>query len=129
MLRIMLTSVFVDDQEKAHRFYTEVLGFVTKHDLPVGEFKWLTVVSADGPAGIELLLEPNDNPAARTFQEAVYGQGIPATQFSVDDLDHEYQRLTTRGVVFKGAPTESDGVASAVFDDTCGNLVLLVQAP
>ena len=129
MLKITLTSVLVDDQEKAHRFYTEVLGFVTKHDLPLGEFRWLTVVSPDGPEGIELLLEPNDNPAAKTFQEAIYAQGIPATQFSVDDIDREYERLTRLGVAFRAAPTESGGVSSAVFDDTCGNLIVLVQVP
>lgn len=127
-LKITLASIFVDDQEKARRFYTEVLGFVTRHDLPVGDFKWLTVVSPAGPEGIELLLEPNDNPAAKTYQAALYAQGIPATQFAVDDLDREYERLTSLGVVFRAAPAEVGGVASAVFDDTCGNLIVLAQA-
>jgi catechol 2,3-dioxygenase-like lactoylglutathione lyase family enzyme len=127
-MKIKLTSVLVDDQDKALRFYTEVLGFKKKQDFPVGEFKWLTVVSPEEPDGVELLLEPNDNPAARTFQEAVYGQGIPLAAFAVDDVRGEYERLKELGVVFKGEPTEGPGPSAAVFDDTCGNLIQVYQA-
>ena len=128
MLKISHSSVFVDDQDKARRFYTEVLGFVVKHDLPVGEFNWLTVVSPAGPEGVELLLEPNDNPAAEAFQSAVYAQGIPATMFTVDDVRAEHERLTGIGVAFQGPPTEAGGVVIADFDDTRGNLIRIVQA-
>ena len=127
-MKIKLTSVLVDDQDKALRFYTEVLGFKKKQDFPVGEFKWLTVVSPEEPDGVELLLEPNDNPAARTFQEAVYGQGIPLAAFAVDDVRGEYERLKELGVVFKDEPTEGPGSSAAVFDDTCGNLIQVYQA-
>ena len=127
MIRITISSVFVDDQEKALRFYTDVLGFVKKFDIPLGPFRWLTVVSPDGPDGMELLLEPNDNPAAKTFQSSIYEQGIPATTFAVDDIHEEYERLTTLGVVFKGEPMAVEGSAVAVFDDTCGNLISLHQ--
>src|SRR5215470_3806117 len=99
-MKIKLNSVFVDDQDKALKFYTEVLGFVKKADVPVGEFKWLTVVSPEGPDDIEMLLEPNDNPAAKTFQEAIYKQGIPARQFAVKNVPDEYARLTKLGVSF-----------------------------
>jgi catechol 2,3-dioxygenase-like lactoylglutathione lyase family enzyme len=128
VLKISHCSVFVADQGKARRFYTDVLGFAVKHDLPVGDFNWLTVVSAAGPEGVELLLEPNDNPAAKAYQEAIYGQGIPATMFTVDDIGGEYDRLTGLGVVVQAPPTEVGGVVSAVFDDTCGNLISVVQA-
>ncbi len=128
MLKISHSSIFVDDQDKARRFYTEVLGFAIKHDLPVGDFNWLTVVSPAGPEGVELLLEPNDNPAAKTYQTAIYGQGIPATMFSVDDVHAEHQRLTARGVSFRAEPTEAAGVTTAIFDDTCGNLITIAQA-
>src|SRR5215208_7325358 len=104
-MRIHLSSVLVDDQDKALRFYTEVLGFEKKQDLPVGEYKWLTVVSPEERDGVELLLEPNDNPAARTFQDAVYEQGIPLAAFAVDDVQGEYERLKKLGVAFKGEPT------------------------
>jgi len=127
-MKIKLTSVLVDDQDKALRFYTEVLGFEKKQDFPVGEFKWLTVVSPEEPDGVELLLEPNDNPAARTFQKAVYEQGIPLAAFAVDDIRGEYERLKELGVVFKGEPTEDPGPSVAVFDDTCGNLIQVYQA-
>src|SRR6478609_9744683 len=99
-MRIRLTSVFVDDQDKALKFYTEVLGFVKKADFPVGEFKWLTVVSPEGPDDIELLLEPNDNSAAKTFQEAIFKQGIPLASFAVDDIEKEYERMLALGVAF-----------------------------
>jgi catechol 2,3-dioxygenase-like lactoylglutathione lyase family enzyme len=126
-MKIRLSSVFVDDQDKALKFYTEVLGFVKKRDIPAGNFKWLTVVSPEGPDDIELLLEPNDNPAARTFQQAVYKQGIPATAFAVDDIQKEYERMKKLGVVFGMEPTKTGPVTVAVFDDTCGNLIQLYQ--
>lgn len=126
-LRISLTSIFVDDQDKALRFYTEVLGFVKKHDFPVGEFKWLTVVSPEDPDGAELLLEPNDNPVARTYQEGIYEQGIPQGAFAVADLRAEHERLRQHGVVFRVEPTYEEDVVRAVLDDTCGNLVLIYQ--
>lgn len=126
-MRIKLTSVFVDDQDKALRFYTEVLGFVKKSDVPVGDFKWLTVVSPEEQEGVELLLEPNDNPAAKTFQSDIYQQGIPAASFAVDDVEKEYARLKELGVDFKMEPTRMEGFSMAVFDDTCGNLIQMLQ--
>jgi catechol 2,3-dioxygenase-like lactoylglutathione lyase family enzyme len=126
-MRIIVTSVFVDDQDKALDFYTNVLGFVKKQDFPVGRFKWLTVVSPSDNEGVELLLEPNDNPAARTFQKAVFEQGIPATTFGVNDLEREYERLQKLGVVFRGKPTRTGPVLTAVLEDTCGNLIQLAQ--
>ena len=126
-MRIRLTSVFVDDQDKALKFYTEVLGFVKKTDFPVGEFKWLTVVSPDEPDGVELLLEPNDNPASKTFQADIYEQGIPLTSFGVEDVEKEYARMKELGVDFKMEPTKSEGPTVAVFDDTCGNLIQIFQ--
>ncbi len=126
-MKIKLNSVFVDDQDKALKFYTEVLGFVKKHDIPVGEFKWLTVVSPEGPDDIELLLEPNDNPAAKTYQKAIFEQGIPLTAFAVDDIEKEYERMKQLGVVFTTEPTKTGPVTQAVFDDTCGNLIQLYQ--
>ena len=127
-MKIILTSVFVDDQDKALQFYTGVLGFVKKQDVTAGEYRWLTVVSRDQPDGTELLLEPNDNPAAKTFQEAIFGQGIPAAMFEVEDVLKEYQRLKALGVVFTVEPTQVMGpVMRAVFDDTCGNLIQIIQ--
>jgi len=126
-VRINLTSVFVNDQDKALRFYTEILGFVKKQDFPVGDFKWVTVVSPEGPDDIELLLEPNENPVARRFQEAIYEQGIPQAAFAVDDIGAEYQRLKQLGVVFTMGPTRAGPVTQAVLDDTCGNLLQLYQ--
>src|SRR6266487_2347182 len=99
-MKINLNSVLVDDQDKALTFYTEVLGFVKKSDIPLGEFKWLTVVSPEDPGGTELLLEPNDNPAAKTFQKALFEQGIPVTSFAVQDVQKEYKRMKKLGVVF-----------------------------
>jgi predicted enzyme related to lactoylglutathione lyase len=128
MLRIMVTSVFVEDQERALTFYTDVLGFVKKADIPLGEARWLTVASAADPDGVELLLEPNGNQVARTYQEGVKGQGIPATSFAVDDLEMEYARLVGLGVQFTQPPTSMGPVVTAVFDDTCGNLIQLAQA-
>ena len=126
-MKINLTSVLVDDQDKALKFYTEVLGFVKKHEIPLGKFKWLTVVSPEGPNDIELLLEPNDNPAAKTFQAAIFHQGIPLTSFGVDDIHKEYERMTKLGVVFRTQPTPAGPVTIAVFEDTCGNLIQIVQ--
>ena len=127
-MKIKLTSVLVDDQDKALKFYTEVLGFVKKADFPVGQFKWLTVVSPEGPDDIELLLEPNDNSAAKTFQEAIFKQGLPLATFTVEDIQKEYERMKKLGVVFSMAPTNMGPVTVAMFDDTCGNLIQLVQA-
>jgi catechol 2,3-dioxygenase-like lactoylglutathione lyase family enzyme len=126
-MKINLTSVLVNDQDKALAFYTDVLGFVKKNEIPLGKFKWLTVVSPDGPKDIELLLEPNDNPAAKTFQEAIFKQGIPLTAFGVDDIQKEYERMTKLGVVFRTKPTPAGPVTIAVFEDTCGNLIQIVQ--
>ena len=126
-MKIKLTSVFVDDQDKALKFYTEVLGFVKKLDFPLGKFKWLTVVSPEEPDGTQLLLEPNDNPAARTYQQAIFEQGIPTTSFAVEDIQKEYERMKKLGVVFSMEPTKTGPVTVAVFDDTCGNLIQLYQ--
>jgi predicted enzyme related to lactoylglutathione lyase len=128
-MKIKLTSVFVNDQEKALMFYTEVLGFVKKREMPAGKFKWLTVVSPEDPGSVELLLEPNDNPAAKTFQEAIFKQAIPAKAFAVDDIQKEFERMTKMGVAFKMTPTQMGPVKVAIFDDTCGNLIQIVQAP
>jgi catechol 2,3-dioxygenase-like lactoylglutathione lyase family enzyme len=126
-MRINLTSVFVDDQEKALRFYTEVLGFVKKLDLPVGEFRWLTVVSAEGPGDVQLLLEPNANPASKTYQAALLSQGIAAASFGVDDVAAEHERLRALGVTFRTPPTKMGPATIAVFEDTCGNLIQVAQ--
>lgn len=127
-MKIVLANVFVDDQEKALEFYTEKLGFLKKQDIPVGEFKWLTVVSPDAPDGPELLLEPNENPVAKTYQDGLIAQGIPAASFGVDDIQAEYERLTDLGVNFTMEPTDMGSVKVAVFDDTCGNLIQIAQA-
>lgn len=126
-MRIYLSSVLVDDQIKALKFYTEVLGFVKKTDIPLGEFKWLTVVSPDQLTGTELLLEPNQNPAAKTFQKAIHEQGIPLTSFAVDDVHKEHDRLKKLGVKFTQGPTQMGPATTAVFDDTCGNLIQIAQ--
>ena len=125
-MKIKLSSVFVEDQDKALKFYTEVLGFVKKTEVPVGDFKWLTVASQDRE-DLELLLEPNANPPAKTYQKAIFAAGIPATQFYVDDVEKEHKRLETRGVSFRVKLTKAGPVTIAVFDDTCGNLIQLVQ--
>ncbi|TFD50511.1 VOC family protein [Cryobacterium frigoriphilum] len=126
-MRISITSVLVDDQEKAHRFYTEVLGFVTKHDVPLGADRWLTVVSPQDPDGTELLLEPSSHPAAKPFKDALVADGIPFTQFAVDDVAAEYERLVGLGVRFTQQPTTMGPVTIAVLDDTCGNLIQIIQ--
>jgi catechol 2,3-dioxygenase-like lactoylglutathione lyase family enzyme len=122
-MRINLTSVPVDDQAKALRFYTEVLGFVKKIEIPLGEHSWLTVVSPDDPDGTELVLEPDDHPAVRPFKQALVEDGIPFTSFAVDDIEAEYERLVARGVRFTQPPTNMGAVTTAVLDDTCGNLI------
>jgi catechol 2,3-dioxygenase-like lactoylglutathione lyase family enzyme len=126
-MKIKLTSVIVDDQDKALKFYTEILGFVKKKEIPLGEFKWLTVISPEGPDDIELLLEPDGNPAAKIFQKALHEAGIPLTAFFVDDIQEEYERLEKLGVVFRSGPTKSGPATVAVFDDTCGNLIQICQ--
>ena len=122
-MKIALTSVLVDDQEKALRFYTDVLGFVTKNDVPMGEHRWLTVVSPDQPDGVELVLEPDEHPAARAYKQGLVADGIPYNSFSVTDVQAEYDRLTALGVRFTQPPTQMGPVTTAVLDDTCGNLL------
>jgi catechol 2,3-dioxygenase-like lactoylglutathione lyase family enzyme len=122
-MRINLASVLVDDQQKALRFYTEVLGFVKKNDVPLGEHSWLTVVSPEAPDGVELVLEPSDHPAVGPFKAALVADGIPFTSFAVDDVQKEYERLTALGVRFTQEPTQMGPVTTAVLDDTCGNLI------
>ena len=124
-MRINLASVLIDDQEKALRFYTDVLGFVKKTEFPVGEHRWLTVVSPEAPDGVELVLEPDEHPAARPFKEALVADGIPFTSFAVDDVHKEYERLTALGVRFTQEPTQMGEMTTAVFDDTCGNLIMI----
>jgi catechol 2,3-dioxygenase-like lactoylglutathione lyase family enzyme len=126
-MRIHLTSVFVDDQEKAIRFYTEVLGFVKKADIPLGEARWLTVASPDDPEGTEIVLEPDSHPAVGPFKEALVRDGIPMNSFAVDDVHAEFDRLRGLGVVFTQEPTEMGPVVTAVFDDTCGNLLQIAH--
>ena len=127
-MRIKLTSIMVDDQDKALRFYTEVLGFRTKHDIPVGEYRWITVTSPEGPDDLELALEPNANPAGKQFQDAMFSQGIPIAAFEVTDIAGEFARLTAKGVAFTRQPMEAGPVTLAVFADTCGNLIQLYQS-
>jgi catechol 2,3-dioxygenase-like lactoylglutathione lyase family enzyme len=125
-MRIRLTSIMVDDQTRAEKFYTDVFGFVKKHDIPVGgPYRWLTVVSPEGPDNIELSLEPNANPAGKTFQDALFTQGIPAAAFEVDDVAAEHRRLKALGVAFTKDPTPMGPVTIAVCADTCGNLIQL----
>jgi len=126
-MKIKLTSVFVDDQDKALRFYTGVLGFVKKTDISAGNYRWLTVVSAEEPDGPQLLLEPNENPAAKSYQESIFSQGIPAAMFFVDDLQKEYHRLQNLGVKFTMEPMKTPGSTIVIFDDTCGNLIQITQ--
>ncbi|CAL9595124.1 VOC family protein [Streptomyces albus] len=126
-MKIYVTSVFVDDQEKALRFYTDVLGFVKKHDIPMGPARWLTVVSPEEPEGTELLLEPSGHPAVGPYKEALVGDGIPAASFAVDDVQAEFERLRGLGVRFTQEPLEAGPVTTAVLDDTCGNLIQIVH--
>ena len=122
-MKINVASVLVDDQEKALRFYTEVLGFTKKTEIPLGEHRWLTVVSPDDPDGVELALEPDEHPAARPFKDALVADGIPFTSFSVEDVQREYERLSALGVRFTQQPLDAGPVTTAVLDDTCGNLI------
>ena len=125
MIKLKLSSIFVEDQNKALKFYTEILGFEKKADVPVGEHAWLTV--GHKKSEFELLLEPNVHPAAKSFQKAIYKDGIPSNMFYVDDLNEEFERLTILGVKFKSEPTKMGNVKIVVFDDTCGNLICLCQ--
>ncbi len=126
-MKIVVTSVFVDDQEKALRFYTDVLGFRKKEDVPLGEYRWLTVESPEGAHGMELLLEPDAHPAVRPFKQALVKDGIPFASFGVDDLQRDYERLRAAGVRFTQPPVNHGPVSTAVLDDTCGNLIQLAQ--
>ncbi|APE18808.1 bleomycin resistance protein [Mycobacterium sp. WY10] len=126
-MRINLTSVLVDDQDKALKFYTEVLGFTTKHDIPMGEHRWITVVSPEDPDGTELVLEPDSHPAVRPFKEALASDGIPFTSFAVDDVAAEFVRLQALGVRFTQEPVDMGPVTTAVLDDTCGNLIQIAH--
>jgi catechol 2,3-dioxygenase-like lactoylglutathione lyase family enzyme len=126
-MRINLASVLVDDQDRALRFYTEVLGFVKKTEVPIGEHRWLTVVSPEDPDGVELVLEPDEHPAARPFKEALVADGIPFTSFAVDDVQAEFDRLKGLGVTFTQEPASMGPVTTAVFDDTCGNLIQIAS--
>lgn len=127
-MKIRLNSILVDDQDKALSFYTDKLGFVKKTEIPMGEFRWLTVVSPDEPDGTELVLEPNAFPAAATYQKALFEAGIPCTALASEDVRSEYERLIEQGVKFTSEPAEAGGTVLAVFDDTCGNLVQMYQA-
>ena len=126
-MRITLTSVLVDDQDKALRFYTEVLGFVKKTEVPLGEHRWLTVVSPEAPDGVELVLEPDEHPAARPFKAALMEDGIPVTAFGVADVRSEYERLRALGVRFTQEPLTMGADTTAVLDDTCGNLLQITS--
>jgi catechol 2,3-dioxygenase-like lactoylglutathione lyase family enzyme len=128
-MRIYVTSVFVDDQRKALDFYTNTLGFKKKTDIDLGGASWLTVVSPEQPDGTELLLEPSGHPAVKPYKDALVEDGIPATSFAVDDVQGAFQQLRSSGVRFTQEPTEMGGVTTAVFDDTCGNLIQIVQLP
>jgi catechol 2,3-dioxygenase-like lactoylglutathione lyase family enzyme len=126
-MKINLASVYVDDQDKALAFYTDVLGFVKKTEIPLGEARWLTVVSPEDPDGPELVLEPDQHPAAGPFKSALREDGIPFTSFAVDDVNAEYERLRALGVTFTQEPLEMSGVTTAVLDDTCGNLLQIAS--
>jgi predicted enzyme related to lactoylglutathione lyase len=126
-MQITLASIFVNDQDHALRFYTSMIGFVKKTDMPLGAFRWLTVTSPDGVEGVELVLEPMAFPPARTYQKALFDAGIPATAFLTKDIDAEYKHLKARGVVFRGEPVSIGPVTAVLFEDSCGNLINLVQ--
>jgi catechol 2,3-dioxygenase-like lactoylglutathione lyase family enzyme len=127
-MRINLASVLVDDQDKALRFYTEVLGFTKKTEVPLGTHRWLTVVSPEDPDGVELVLEPDEHPAAKPFKDALVEDGIPFTSFAVENVQREYERLSALGVVFTQSPRITGPVTTAVLDDTCGNLIQITAA-
>ncbi|CAG9610618.1 VOC family protein [Pseudoneobacillus rhizosphaerae] len=126
-MKITVTSLFVQDQEQALEFYSEKLGFVKKEDVPVGDYRWITLVSPEDQGGTELLLEPNVHPAAKEYQKKIFADGIPATMFGVADIHKEYKQLLEKGVKFTMEPTKAGEVTIAVFDDTCGNLIQIVQ--
>lgn len=126
-MKIQTTGIFVNDQNRALDFYTKTLGFSKKMDVSAGNYRWLTVVSPEDANGVQLVLEPNNNPAARTYQEAIFKQGTRAIQFMVDDIQKEHQRLKNLGVKFTMEPTKVTGSTIAVLDDTCGNLIQLTQ--
>ncbi|WP_428909930.1 VOC family protein [Niallia sp. Krafla_26] len=126
-MKVIVTSIFVDDQDNALEFYTNTLGFVKKHDVPQGEFRWLTVVSPEDPEGTEIVLEPNNHQAAKQYQERLRQDGIPVTMFGVDNIQQEYERLKGQGVKFTMDPTNAGPVTIAIFDDTCGNLIQIAQ--
>ncbi|GLC89084.1 VOC family protein [Lysinibacillus piscis] len=126
-MNIIVTSLFVNNQDKALQFYTDVLGFVKREDVPIGEFRWITVVSPNNPNGTELILEPNNNPIAQEYQQKLVASGIPATMFGVEDIEQEYKRLVDKGVTFTMKPTQAGPVIIAVFEDTCGNLIQITQ--
>jgi catechol 2,3-dioxygenase-like lactoylglutathione lyase family enzyme len=128
-MQIKLTSITVDDQDKALHFYTAILGFVTQVDIPMGPFRWLTVSSPEGVAGVELVLEPMAFPPSQVYQKALFEAGIPATAFMTQDIDAEYRRLLERGVRFRGEPKAMGPIKAVLFEDTCGNLLNLVQPP
>ena len=126
-MKVIVTSILVDDQPKALKFYTEKLGFVKKHDIPMGEFSWLTLVGPGEPDGVEVVLEPDQHPAAKPFKAALLKDGIPFTMFGVTDVQAEYERLQALGVHFTQPPVDMGPVITAVLDDTCGNLIQIVQ--
>ena len=126
-MQITLTSILVENQDRALAFYTDILGFEKKHDIPMGEFRWLTVISPEGAVGVELVLEPMAFPPARTYQKALFEAGIPATAFITNDIAAEYSRLKERGVKFRGEPQSMGPVTVVLFEDTCGNLINLVN--
>jgi predicted enzyme related to lactoylglutathione lyase len=127
IMRINLSGVMVEDQEKALKFYTETLGFIKKTDMAIGEYRWLTVISFDGPEGVELVLEPVGFPPSRDYQKALYSAGIPLTAFLSNDVQAEYKQLKARGVIFRGEPKAMGAITSILFEDSCGNLINLVQ--
>ena len=126
-MKIIVTSIFVEDQNKALQFYSETLGFVKKHDVPAGEFRWITLVSPEDQKGTEIVLEPNNNPIAKDYQNRLFEEGIPVTMFGVEDIQKEYERLLQLGVKFTMEPTKMGDITIAVFDDTCGNLIQIIQ--
>ncbi len=126
-MRIKLASVMVENQDKALKFYTDVLGFIKKNDIPFGEYRWLTVVSPEEPNGAEVVLEPIGFPPAKTYQKALFEAGIPLTAFQADDIQKEYERMKKLGVVFKGKPKQTGPVKLCAFEDTCGNLIQIYQ--
>lgn len=126
-MKIIVTSIFVENQDEALKFYSETLGFIKKHDVPAGEYRWIALVSPEEQAGTELLLEPNNHPAAKEYQKKLFEEGIPVTMFGVADIKKAYERLMEKGVKFTMEPTKMGEVTIAVFDDTCGNLIQIIQ--